>query len=161
MKSYPVTAFLIVGIVGCSPVRNLHKQANSATLSLLDSESAYLTSLNSIIEQRGNPESGSSLSVFVSKASLDSVLQGVDGTQVALDSKPPATVKINQLRTFFKDGFPEIVGDVAVMSPSVNASVNAKLSAVLEPRIDKTKPSTLLLYVHPLDLQATLDNCGR
>jgi hypothetical protein len=160
VKSYPVTAILVVGMLGCSPIRNLHKQANSATMSLLDSESAYLASLNSIIEQQGNPESRSSLSVFVSKASLDVVLQGVDGTQVVLDSKPPTTVKINQLRTLFKDGFPEVVGEVAVTSPSVKASVNAKLSAVVEPRIDKAMPSTLLLYVRPLDLQATVTTAG-
>jgi hypothetical protein len=138
----------------------LHKKANSATLSLLDSERAYLYSLNSIVEQQGNPESSSSLSVFISKASLDGVLQGMDGKQLSLDSKPPSTVKINQLRTVFKDGFPGIVGDVVVMSPSANGSVNAKLSAVIEPRIDKATPSTLLLYVRPIDLQATLTTGG-
>ncbi len=160
MKSYALTAILIVGTAGCSSVRNLHKQANSSTLSLLDSERAYLSSLNSIVEQQGNPESNSSLSVFISKASLDGVLQGMDRTQVSLGSKPPATVKINQLRTRFKDGFPEIVGDVVVTTPSANGSVNAKLSAVIEPRIDRAAPSTLLLYVRPLDLRAALTTGG-
>jgi hypothetical protein len=147
-------------MAGCSLVRSIHKQATSATLSLLDSEHAYLSTLNTIIGRQGNPETSGSLSVFVSKASLDHLLEGVDGTQLTLDSKPGTTVKLNQLRTLFKDGFPEIVGDVTLTTPSLNGSLNARLAAVIEPRIDKAAPSTLLLYIRPLDLQPTVTTAG-
>lgn len=95
----------------------IHRHAQSGRLGLLDAEYSYLTSLRDLLERQANPESQSSVSVFVSANVLNSVLSGADGLSFELPKSKDIAVKLNKVRTEFRDGFPGVLANIEVMAP--------------------------------------------
>lgn len=163
LKISLVGIIVVIGAIGLGflGVRwYLHRNAQSDQLSLLNAEYAYLSTLGDILQKQPQPEESASASVFLSTNSVNSVLAGMDNTPVEIPHVSQTTLKSVSLRTAFIDGFPEVTGDVEITHHNPEAQVKAKLHAALEPRLDKASPTALLLFIHPLSLDADVTFFG-
>lgn len=145
-----IVALALIAAIGYGVYMYIHRRAQSGRIRLLDAEYSYLAALKDILQKQPDPESQNSLSVFVSGNSLNAVLAGANGTSVDLTKPSGTTLKLASVRTEFRDGFPGVVAEIQVASKNPALSFDAQLYGVLEPRIDKTDPTNLLLYFHPL-----------
>jgi hypothetical protein len=128
----------------------IRRRAQSGRLRLLGAEYSYLVTLRDILQKQPNPESQNTMSVFVSANALNSVLSGANGLSFTLPQSKDTTVKVNNVRTEFRDGFPSILANIQVNRQNPTLTIDAELDSVLEPRIDQADTTSLLLYVHPL-----------
>jgi hypothetical protein len=145
-----VIVLIIIAAVGYGVYLYIHRRAQSGRLRLLDAEYSYLTALRDTLQKQPNPETQNSMSVFVSGNGLNSVLSGADGLSFSVPKSKETIVKVNNIRTDFRDGFPSILANVEVTRQNPTLKLTAQLYGVLEPRIDKAAPTNLLLYVRPL-----------
>jgi hypothetical protein len=145
-----LVGFVLVAGIVFGVYSYIHRRAQSGRLGLLNAEYSYLASLRDLLQKQANPESQSSVSVFVSANVLNSVLSGADGLSFALPKSKDTSVKLNSVRTEFRDGFPGVLANIEVSRQNPTLTTQAELYSVLEPRIDKTDATNLLLYVHPL-----------
>jgi hypothetical protein len=143
----------IIAIVAAIVYFHHHKAAQSSELTLLDAEYSYLTTLRDTLQKQPNPETQGSLSVFVSANALNNVLSGGDNSVISVKKPKEVKIKLNSIRTDFRDGFPGVVAKTLVTSQNPSLSFEAELYCVIEPRVDSSNPTDLLLYFHPVYLR--------
>src|SRR5882724_496808 len=93
-----LVGFVLVAGIAFGVYTYLHRRAQSGRLRLLDAEYSYLASLRDLLQKQANPESQSSVSVFVSASVLNSVLSGADGLSFSLPKSKETAVKLNNIR---------------------------------------------------------------
>ncbi len=155
MKSWKILAVLaVVGSIAFGAFWLLHRSAKLDRLALINAEQSYLSTFADSLQKQPRPEAASSASVFLSANAVNSVLAGADQFSLNAPHASGAALKIITMRTAFRDGFPEVLANIQIVSLQPDVQLNAKLHAALEPRVDKASPTTLLLKVHPLSIDA-------
>jgi hypothetical protein len=116
---------------GCS-TKKLVKQEQ---LALLTAQYDYMQGTDSTLTSTPNPETASSMSVFVSQDTLNAVLKGADNYSAAIPGIDGAVFHLRSMRMQFGDGFPALTIDSEADKASIHASLQLQVYAVIEPSI--------------------------
>jgi len=127
------TAFvaLAISLSGCSTRKAIKQQQ----LALLTSEYQYMSETNQALTATPNPETQSSMSVFISQDSLNAILKSADNYSADLPGIKGAVLTVHSVRLQFGDGFPGLNIDASAQKASIHASLRLQVYAVLEPSI--------------------------
>ena len=126
-----LVGFVVVAGIVFGVYSYIHRRAQSGRLGLLNAEYSYLASLRDLLQKQANPESQSSVSVFVSANVLNSVLSGADGLSFALPKSKDTSVKLNNVRTEFRDGFPGVLANIEVSRQNPTLTTQAEFTVCL------------------------------
>jgi len=149
-------ALILIGGSAFLLYHHLENKAANGRLRLDDAEINYDTLLRDRLKTNSDPESQSSASVFFSASAINSVLSGANTLKLELPSSNGTYVLIRSVQTNFRDGFPEIVAKLTISRDHPAMTLDANLTGVLEPRLDKSDASVLLFYIHPLSIEVGL-----
>jgi len=149
---------VLVGVVAFLLYRHLEKKALNGRLILDDAKLYYVRTLRDALKDHPNPEIQSSASLFISASTVNTLLAAATNSRFEVPNAGHISILIQNLQAHFSDGFPEVDATVHIDRPNPSISLDASLSAVLEPRLDNTAPNVLQFYLHPLSLKIGLTN---
>jgi hypothetical protein len=120
-------------------------------IALLNAELAYTTQLTEGLKRIASTPNTTAVTVVLSPSSLNRLLEGLSGVTMAIPDIQ-GQVEVKAVSVEFRDAFPEVRVDAHLTSSRVNGSLDARISATIEPQLPTDTPNTLQLFVRPLEI---------
>ncbi len=167
MKALRVAIFIAPFLViaagfGLWHLQSLRDGADGIAVKRLEREQTYLAVLRDRLQSSSEADLGAMASAFISVASINAVLAGLEGIRIPLQKPVGVTLDVESVRTQFLDGFPEVVAKAHITHTDSTVKVGVLLTLVLEPRLDDAHPNVIQLYAKPtgLTVDASLPALG-
>jgi len=118
----------------------------------LQAEYDHLTALKRALDDDPPLTKDIAASVFLSSGTINDILKGADGLVFPLQSAPDVIIHIDEVRTYFLDGFPllKVVGWAE--DPKWNIRVTLRVSAIIEPVVNIEGLDHAKLKVYIIDV---------